>query len=277
MSLTGTPIGPLYHSGPGGFAQIAHTLGNTIVTQHRFDAQDWLRLVETHSVTTTFTAPTPIRMVCSLPADVKERYDRSSMRRCVANAALWTLALKQRYMDDFPAGSLWEVTGPHVPGELYVRSASMFDAYYKADDKYEADRREDYHTVGDIGYRDEDGYFYIADRKSDMIISGGMNIYPAEIEAVLDESPDIFEAAVFGVPDEDWGQRVHAVVVAARPGLTAAEVIDVARSGVAAYKLPRSVSFVDELPKTGSGKVLKRELRNSYLPVPAQAPAEARG
>jgi fatty-acyl-CoA synthase/long-chain acyl-CoA synthetase len=299
--------GPLYHSGPGGFALLAMALGNTIVVQHKFDPEDWLRLVETYKVTTTFTAPTPIRMICTLPPAVKDAYDRSSMKRLIANAAPWTLALKKLYLADFPNDSLWEVYGstelgvdtvlgpddhlrkpgscgkaapgveitlfdeagkvvsePHVKGELYVRAANVFTTYYKAEDKYREDSRGDYHTVGDVAYFDEDGYFYIADRKKDMIISGGMNIYPAEIEAALDLSPDVFEVAVIGVPSDEWGENVHAVVVPAHDGVTAETIMAFGRESLAGYKVPRSVSFVDELPKTGSGKVLKRELRAPY-------------
>jgi acyl-CoA synthetase (AMP-forming)/AMP-acid ligase II len=304
--------GPLYHSGPAGFASIAQALGNTVVVQHKFDPEDWLRLVQTYGATTTFTAPTPIRMVCNLPPEVKDRYDRSSMKRLIANAAPWTLALKKMYLADFPPDSLWEVYGstelgvdtvlapadhlrkpgscgqpapgieiklfddagaeitePFERGELYVRSASVFDAYYKAQEKYDEATRGDFHTVGDIAYRDEEGYYYIADRKNDMIISGGMNIYPAEIEAALDASPDIYEVAVFGIPNEEWGESVHAVVVPAREGVTEAEVTSFAREHLAGYKVPRSVSFADELPKTGSGKVLKRQLREPFWPAPA--------
>jgi fatty-acyl-CoA synthase/long-chain acyl-CoA synthetase len=304
--------GPLYHSGPGGFAGIAHALGNTVVVQHKFDPEDWLRLVQTYGVTTTFTAPTPIRMVCTLPASVKDRYDRSRMKRLIANAAPWTMALKKMYLADFPPESLWEVYGstelgvdtvlrpedhlrkpgscgqaapgieiklfdddgkevtePYERGELYVRSATVFDAYYKAEEKYDAATRGDFHTVGDIAYRDEDGYYYIADRKNDMIISGGMNIYPAEIEAALDASPDVYEVAVFGIPNEEWGESVHATVVPAREGVTEQDVMSFAREHLAGYKVPRSVSFVDELPKTGSGKVLKRQLREPFWPASA--------
>ena len=103
--------GPLYHSGPGGFLQIAHLLGNTAVIQRKFDPEDWLRLVQTYRVTTTFSAPTPIRMVCNLPPAVKSRYDRLSMKRMIANAAPWSFALKEQYLDDFPDDSLWEVYG----------------------------------------------------------------------------------------------------------------------------------------------------------------------
>jgi len=299
--------GPLYHSGPGGFAGLAHALGNTVVVQHKFDAEDWLRLVETYKVTTTFTAPTPIRMVCSLPDEVKVRYDRSSMRRLIANAAPWTLNLKKMYLADFPTDSLWEVYGstelgvdtvlkpddhlrkpgscgqvapgieiklfdadgvevtePNKAGELFVRSASTFSAYYKAEEKYEAATRGDFHTVGDIAYFDEEGFFYIADRKNDMIISGGMNIYPAEIEAALDACPDIYEVAIFGIPDDQWGESVHAAVVPSREGVTVDEIMSFARQHLAGYKVPRSVNFLDELPKTGSGKVLKRQLREPF-------------
>jgi acyl-CoA synthetase (AMP-forming)/AMP-acid ligase II len=300
--------GPLYHSGPGGFAAIALALGNTVLLQRKFDPEDWLRLVATHRVSTTFSAPTPIRMVCSLDASIKERYDVSSMRRMIANAAPWSMALKHLYLADFPSDSLWEVYGstemgvdtvmepkdqlrkpgscgrpapgieiklfdelgaevttPGEPGELFVRSASMFDSYHKATDKYDEDRRGDFHTVGDVAYFDEEGYVYICDRKKDMIISGGMNIYPAEIEAVLEEHPDIYEAAVFAIPSEEWGEAVHAVVVV-RPGaeLDEGEVTEFARTKLASYKLPRSVSFTDELPKTGSGKILKRQLRDPF-------------
>jgi len=303
--------GPLYHSGPGGFAQLAHGLGNTVVVQRKFDAEDWLRLVETYAVSTTFSAPTPIRMVCHLPAETKACYDRSSMRRMIANAAPWSMALKRAYLADFPPDSLWEIYGstelgvdtvlapadqlrkpgscgkpapgvevkllddtgseisaPGVPGELFVRSPLVFATYHKAHDKYEEDRRGEFHTVGDVAYWDEEGYLYICDRKKDMIISGGMNIYPAEIEAALEAHPAVLEAAVFGIPSEEWGEAVHAAVVL-RDGLRgsspdAAALIEHARAHLAGYKAPRSISFVAELPKTESGKLLKRVLREPY-------------
>ena len=304
------PTGPLYHSGPGGFLAIAQALGQTVVIQRKFDPLDWLRLVETYKVSSTFSAPTPIRMICNLPADVKARYDVSSMKRMIANAAPWSLTLKQMYLADFPADSLFEVygstelgvncilrpedqlrkpgscgkpapmvaiklfddngnevtgTGPDHPGELFVKSPSAFADYYKQHDQYVKDQRDDYQTVGDIAYCDDEGYFYICDRKKDMIISGGMNIYPAEIEAALEIHPDVLEVAVFGVPSEEWGESVHAVVVV-REGATMAEaqVISHAREHLAGYKIPRSVTWCPELPKTGSGKVLKRDLRAPF-------------
>jgi acyl-CoA synthetase (AMP-forming)/AMP-acid ligase II len=302
--------GPLYHSGPSAFMGAGLLFGQTIIVQRRFDAEDWLRLVDKYQVSSTFSAPAPIRMICALPGEVKDRYDRSRMRVMIANAAPWSYALKQKYLADFPAGSLFEVygstelgvdtvlrpedqlrkpgscgkpapgieirlldddgnevtgTGPDHPGEVFVRSKSVFDTYYKNDASYESNSRGDFHTVGDIGYWDDEGYLYICDRKTDMIISGGMNIYPAEIEAALERHPEIYDVAVFGIPSEEWGEVVHATVVRS-PGssLTAEEITAFARENLAGYKVPRSVDFTGELPRTGSGKVLKRQLRAPF-------------
>jgi fatty-acyl-CoA synthase/long-chain acyl-CoA synthetase len=112
---------------------------------------------------------------------------------------------------------------------------------------------------------DEEGFYYICDRKKDMIISGGVNIYPAEIEAVLESHPDINDVAVFGVPDDEWGEAVHAIVVL-RPGanLTKDQITTFAREQLAGYKVPRSISYLSEIPRTGSGKILKRDLRKPF-------------
>src|SRR5689334_3719442 len=156
-------------------------------------------------------------------------------------------------------------TGPDHAGEVFVRSKGAFDTYYKNDASFESNSRGDYHTVGDVAYWDDEGYLYVCDRKTDMIISGGMNIYPAEVEAAIEQHPSVHEVAVFGIPDELWGESVHAVV-ALRAGqqADAEELCAFARQHLAGYKVPRSVSFVAELPHTGSGKVLKRELREPF-------------
>ncbi len=301
--------GPLYHSGPMMLAGLGHALGCTLVVQRNFDALDWLRLIDRYRVTATFAAPTPIRMVVNVPDEVKARYDRSSMRLMLANAAPWPFALKKAYLADFPPGSLWEIYGatelgvcallrpehqlskpgscgqpapyvevmlldddghevtePGQPGELFVRNANVLDEYHKAHDKWSEDHRDGgWHTVGDVAYLDDEGFLYICDRKKDMIISGGVNIYPAEIEAVLEHDPRIFESAVIGIPSEEWGESVHTVVVARSDDLTEHDVIVAAREHLASYKVPRSVSFVSEIPKTGTGKILKRELRDQML------------
>jgi fatty-acyl-CoA synthase/long-chain acyl-CoA synthetase len=302
--------GPLYHSGPSAFMGAGLLFGQTIVVQRKFDAEDWLRLVDKYKVSSTFSAPALIRKICALPKEVKDRYDRSSMRVMIANAAPWSYALKQQYVAEFPPESLFEVygstelgvdtvlmpedqmrkpgscgkpapgieialldadgnevtgTGPDHAGEVYVRSKGAFDTYYKNDASYQSNSRGDWHTVGDVAYWDDEGYLYICDRKNDMIISGGMNIYPAEIEAALEQHPEIYDVAVFGIPSEEWGEVVHATVVRA-PGasLTGEEITAFAREHLAGYKVPRSVDFTDELPRTGSGKILKRQLRAPY-------------
>ena len=289
---------------------IAQVLGQTVVIQRKFDPTTGCAWCDTYKVSSTFAAPTPIRMICNLPEDVQARYDVSSMRRMIANAAPWSFALKQMYLADFPAESLYEVygstelgvncmlepqdqlrkpgscglpaplvevklfdddgnevtgTGPSDRGSCSCKSSSVFADYYKQHDKYEADNKHGYQTVGDIAYRDDEGYIYICDRKKDMIISGGMNVYPAEIEAALEAHPDVLEAAVFGIPSEEWGELVHAVIVL-REGAIAdeADIQAHAREHLASYKIPRSISWSDELPKTGSGKILKRDLRAPY-------------
>ncbi|HEX9031285.1 MAG TPA: AMP-binding protein [Streptosporangiaceae bacterium] len=302
--------GPLYHSGPSAFMSAGLALGQTVILQRKFDPEDWLRLVHTYKVSSTFSAPPLIRMVCSLPDEVKARYDRSTMRVMLANAAPWSFALKQAYLADFPVDSLWEIygstelgvncileprdqlrkpgscgkpapgieirlldadgnevtgTGPDHTGELFVRSSGVFNEYYKQKDSYDAARHGDFHTVGDIAYRDDEGYLYICDRKNDMILSGGMNIYPAEIEAALEQHPGVYDVAVFGIPSEEWGEQVHAtVVLAPDASLSEADIITFGREHLAGYKTPRSISFVDELPRTGSGKLLKRQLRAPF-------------
>jgi fatty-acyl-CoA synthase/long-chain acyl-CoA synthetase len=304
--------GPLYHSGPLGFMAPPLLVGGTVIIQRRFDPEDWLRLIEQHRVTSTFSAPTPIRRVVDLPAEVIAKYDTSSLARFIANAAPWPFELKRRYVEAFGDTSLFEVYGstelgvdtvlvpsdqmrkpgscgrpapgvelalfdddgkqitePRVPGELFVRSAGAFDTYYKAQEKYDSSRRGDWLTVGDVAYIDEEGYYYICDRKNDMIISGGMNIYPAEIEAALLEHPAVADVAVFGIPSNEWGEAVHAVIVE-RETLTDDEITGFARERLAGYKVPRSFSRIGEIPRTASGKTLKRELRQPYWDKAAQ-------
>src|SRR3990167_396371 len=152
------------------------------------------------------------------------------------------------------------------PGELHVRRyAGMFDGYYKDAEATRETERGDWVSVGDVAYVDAEGFVYICDRKRDMIISGGVNISPGEIEDVLPRHPAIRDGAVFGVPDEEWGERVHAAVQP-RPGATlgAAEVIAFARQHMADYKVPREVSLHAELPRDAAGKLIKRLLRDPY-------------
>jgi long-chain acyl-CoA synthetase len=155
------------------------------------------------------------------------------------------------------------------PGTVWFRGATNFE-YYRDPERTAQDRREDgaTSTVGDVGYVDEDGYLYLTDRKTYMIISGGVNIYPQEAENLLITHPDVFDAAVIGVPNVDLGEEVKAVVQV-MPGIEAGPalertLIEFCREHLAHFKCPRSVDFVDELPRLPTGKLYKRLLRDRY-------------
>ncbi len=151
---------------------------------------------------------------------------------------------------------------PGEVGELYVRNGMLIGGYYRNHDATMASLREGFFSVGDLAKLDEDGYLYLASRKHDMVISGGVNIYPREIEEVLHHHADIMEAAVIGVPDDEWGESLRAFVVA-RPGSGLSEflVVEHCKAHLAGYKQPRSVVFLDEMPRNATGKILKRQLR----------------
>jgi acyl-CoA synthetase (AMP-forming)/AMP-acid ligase II len=152
------------------------------------------------------------------------------------------------------------------PGELHVRrTEGMFDGYYRNEAATRETARGEWLSVGDVAWMDADGFVYICDRKRDMVISGGVNIYPAEIEDVLHRHPAVEDAAVFGVPDAEWGERVHAAVQL-RPGatLTVAEITVFCRQHLADYKTPRDVSFHADFPRDTAGKLVKRLLREPF-------------
>jgi len=299
--------GPLYHSGPLAFALIAHTLGTTVVVLRKFDASRWLQLVEEHRVTNTFSAPTQLKRIVSLPPGELERADLSSMRCLIANAAPVPYALKQEIVAKLGEGFLFEVYGSTElgivtvlkpedqlrkpgscgttyggvevklvddlgseaalgePGELFIRTTLAMDGYHRTEERLSELDEGGWKSVGDVAVMDDEGYLSICDRKKDMIISGGMNIYPAEIEATLYEHPQVMDAAVFGIPDDEWGESVYAIVQA-KPG----ESVDLDQlrafvdERMAGYKRPRGYELRDELPRTDSGKLLKRMLRDEF-------------
>jgi acyl-CoA synthetase (AMP-forming)/AMP-acid ligase II len=150
-------------------------------------------------------------------------------------------------------------------GELWIRSAGIIDGYFNNPAATEQNRRDGFFTVGDVAWIDDEGFVYICDRKIDMVISGGVNIYPAEVEAVIAELPAVEDVAVIGVPDDEWGERLRAVVKT-RPGMsvTADEIIAFVGSRLASFKRPRAVDFVDDFPRDPSGKLLKRVIRDRY-------------
>jgi fatty-acyl-CoA synthase len=162
-----------------------------------------------------------------------------------------------------------EVSGPNAEGAVYFEAppTGRF-AYYKDDAKTEKTYRGNLFTIGDIGYLDEDGYLFLTDRQSNMIISGGVNIYPQETENHLIVHPKVDDVAVIGVPHEEMGEEVKAVVIPARGAVPGPdlerELIEHCRAGIAHYKCPRTIDFVDELPRTETGKMAKRKLRDRY-------------
>jgi fatty-acyl-CoA synthase len=153
------------------------------------------------------------------------------------------------------------------PGELYSSNSYTFDGYWKLPEKTKEAFRGDYCTVGDLARRDEDGYIFLVDRKSNMIISGGENIFPSEVESLVGAHPKVKDVAVIGIADETWGERVHAVVIP-RDGVTATpdEILDWCKDRIAGYKRPRSVSFIreEDMPRTTTGKILHRVLRTQH-------------
>ncbi len=160
--------------------------------------------------------------------------------------------------DDVPDGEV---------GELHSRTPYTFRGYWNLPEKTAEAFRGDYCTVGDMARRDADGYYYLVDRKKNMIISGGENVYPSEVESVLGRHPKVKDVAVIGVPHEKWGEAVHAVVVL-HDGVTASaeEILDWCRDRIAGYKRPRSVAFLreEEMPRTATGKILHRQLRAMF-------------
>jgi acyl-CoA synthetase (AMP-forming)/AMP-acid ligase II len=301
--------GPLYHSGPLAFATLAFQLGHPLVVLRRFDASAWLRLVGEHRVTNTFSAPTQLKRIVSLPDAELAAADLSSMVTLIANAAPVPYSLKQEVVAKLGDGFLYEVYGstelgvdcilqpadqlrkpgscgrPYggidlrivdeegeavpvgTPGELFVRSTLAMDGYHRTDEQLAANEDDGggWKSVGDVAYVDDEGFVYICDRKKDMIISGGVNIYPAEIEAVLYAHPAVLDAAVFGVPDDEWGESVYAVVQAkADQDLDLDDLRAHAEAHLGGYKRPRTYELRDELPRTDSGKLLKRVLRDEH-------------
>jgi fatty-acyl-CoA synthase len=159
------------------------------------------------------------------------------------------------------------ITKPNVVGELYSRSPMLFEGYWKEPEKTAAAMKGDYFSAGDMAYRDEDGYYVLVDRKANMIISGGENIFPSEVENVIDSNPKVKDVAVIGVPHEKWGEQVTAVIVLNEgQTATAEEINGYCKGKIAAYKIPQKIIFIEDadMPRADSGKILHRTLREKY-------------
>jgi acyl-CoA synthetase (AMP-forming)/AMP-acid ligase II len=191
-----------------------------------------------------------------LPAEDHDPGDARKLLSCGYAQQGVALRIVGEDGSDLPAGKV---------GEIAVRSAQVMRGYWRLPEATARAIQGDWFFTGDAGYLDEKGYLYIYDRVKDMIVSGGENIYPAEVESALFGHPAVADVAVIGVPDERWGEAVKAVVVRKPDAeVTTAELIAWARERIASYKLPKSVDFVDALPRNPTGKILKRELRKAY-------------
>jgi len=154
---------------------------------------------------------------------------------------------------------------PGEVGELAVRSPSVMLAYWEKPDETAKVLRDGWYWSGDLGYSDSRSHIFLVDRAKDMIVTGGENVYCAEVESALYDHPDVLEASVFGIPDERWGEAVHAVVVPRAPGLTPEALIAHCKRRIAAFKVPKGIEIRElSLPKSAAGKILKRELREPY-------------
>ena len=305
VHLTGSP---LYHTAVLMFTASSLHFGHGVVLMDKWTPESCLDLIQRHRVTTSHMVPTQFHRLLALPDAVKARHDVSSLRHMIHAAAPCPVEVKRRMLEwwgpvifeyyaasegggtlvtpdewlQYPGtvGRAWpgsairilDDDGAEQPagtvGTVYMALGSQDFEYHGDRGKTSANRRDGFFTVGDVGYLNDDGYLFLCDRKIDMIISGGANIYPAEIEGVLLTHPRVADAAVFGVPDEDWGEQVKAVVEPA-PGATpgpalADEIMAFCQQKLAKYKCPRSVDFVDAMPRDPNGKLYKRKLRDPY-------------
>jgi long-chain acyl-CoA synthetase len=298
---------PLYHAAGVNYTMAVSRVGAAAIIMRKFDAEDVLRLIETCRVTHAQFVPTMFVRMLKLPKAVREKYDVSSLQCVIHAAAPCPVDVKHQMMKWFgpiiheyyggTEGFAGTTIGPlawlahpgsvgipmspvHVvgedgeelsvgeSGELYFEGGPDFE-YFKDPAKTASVYNDrGWRSLGDMGYVDEDGYLYLTDRSTFMIVSGGVNIYPQEAENLLVMHPKLVDAAVFGVPNDEFGEEVKAVVqpidgVTPGPDLEA-ELIEHCRTHLAGYKCPRTVEFDAELPRDPNGKLYKRRIRERY-------------
>jgi len=299
---------PLYHAAPLAFTMGLIRSGTQVVVMEHFDAERALEYIQTYSITHSQWVPTMFVRMLKLPEDVRAKYDVSSLQCAIHAAAPCPVPVKEQMIDwwgpvlyEYYAGTegngfvqlnseewlahrgsvgkplgcevyICDDEGNEMPvgesGTVFMGGGGEFE-YFKDDDKTAGSRHpKGWTTLGDVGYLDEDGYLYLTDRKHFMIISGGVNIYPQEAENALITHDAVIDVAVFGVPNEEFGEEVKAVVqprdmADATPEL-AIELMDYCRSQLSHVKCPRSIDFREELPRHPTGKLYKRLLKDEY-------------
>jgi len=302
---------PLYHAAPLRFCLQVMRAGGTVVVMDHFDPTETLRLIQDRSVTFGQFVPTMFVRMLKLPEEVRNQFDLSSLQVAVHAAAPCPIPVKEAMIDwwgpvlhEYYAGTegngfCWTnsedwlahkgtVGKPlagvlHIVGEdggelpvgetgnVFFESEATFSYHNDPDKTKESYDDRGWSTLGDIGRVDSDGFLYLSDRKAYMIISGGVNIYPQEAENILTMHPAVYDVAVFGVPNEDFGEEVKAVVQpvempadAEAAAALEAELIAYTRERLADVKAPRSIDFRDELPRHPTGKLYKRLLKDEY-------------
>lgn len=299
--------GPLYHGGPLHFCvNVPLVCGIPVVLMQQWEAEKMLQLIERHRITHAYCVPTMFRRLLALPSETRRKYDLSSLR-CIIHGAAPTPAEDKLGMIEWLGPILTEIYGategvatmisseewlrkkgavgrpppetvrildedgqpspPGVVGTVYLKPYGRFE-YFNAPEKTVECFRDEFITVGDLGHLDEEGYLYITGRTAELIISGGSNVYPAEIDNVLLAHPAVRDAAAIGVPSQEWGEEVKAFVVPA-PGVSAtpdlaSELAAYCKDRLGTLRMPRSIEFVAELPRSEAGKLLRRKLRDPY-------------
>ena len=299
---------PLYHAAPLRWSMTVHRLGGAVIVMDKYDPERALQLIEQYRVTHAQWVPTHFVRMLKLPEEARNRYDLSSLKTVFHAAAPCPVPIKSAMLDwwgpiihEYYAGteangftaigpqewldrpgsvgkSMWgevkivddddNVLPPRKEGAIFFADGPQFSYHNDPEKTAQATNRHGWSTIGDIGWMDEDGYLYLTDRKSYMIISGGVNIYPQEIEDLLISHPKVADAAVVSAPCEDFGEKVAAAIIPAdgvdpTPDL-AAELREYARDNLSHVKTPKLIDFVTELPRLPTGKLQKRLLRDRY-------------
>ena len=299
---------PLYHAAPLRWSMAVHQIGGTVVVMEHFDPEQALACIDRYRITHAQWVPTHFIRMLKLPAETRARYDMSSLRAVWHAAAPCPMPIKQAMIDwwgpivgEYYAGTEgngfcaisaqeWlthrgsvgrnltaqtRICGddgqelpPRIEGTVFFAGGGVFEYHKDPAKTAEAANAHGWTTLGDVGWVDEDGYLYLTDRKSFMIISGGVNIYPAEIENLLVTHPEVVDVAVIGAPHDEMGEEVVAIVQPRDPShageALAADLIAFARANLSHVKTPRRIDFRDALPRHDTGKLYKRLLRDEY-------------